>query len=222
MFRLPSAPARFGRVPGFMLLLLICAGLPESAFSQTNLRNTFPGRRVGGGTRGICTARVLAHLVPASSVYGPGSSTTIGVLEGPTPTPMPLVVEFRPLRSGGTADGAQAARVRRLVPAAPVGVTLLTVPALKESTIWESSYECDPAAQSASSDPLAFVSSVAPPAVSLLVPESTAADKAVQLGLQNLRRSCGTQVPRAEVARVFGLDDVVSQEWPAQVPVRCL
>ena len=35
-------------------------------------RNTFPGRRIGGGTRGECAARPVLHLVPSSNVFSPG------------------------------------------------------------------------------------------------------------------------------------------------------
>lgn len=204
-----------------LILLLSTAGVAGEAFAQSNLRNVFPGRRVGGGTRGECTARVVAHLVPSTSVYAPGATTTLGVLEGPTAMPRPLVLEFRPLRSGGTAEGAQAARVKRTVPAGPVGVTLVTVPALRQSTVWETSYDCEPPAATASSDPLAFVTSGAPPAVSLLLTEPTPADKPVQDALRRLRASCGADVARAEVASTFGLDDVVTADWPARIPVRC-
>ena len=70
-------------------------------------------------------------------------------------------------------------------------------------------------------DPLAFVTTAAPPAVSLLLAESTPADKPVQEGLRKLRGACGADVAKADVARTFGLDDVVTAEWPARIPVRC-
>ena len=221
MASLPSPPRRARRPLRLLILLLSCVGVAGEAFAQSNLRNVFPGRRVGGGTRGECTARVLAHLVPASSVYAPGATTTLGVLEGPASDPRPLLIEFRPLRSNGTADGAQAARIKRTVPPGPLGVTLVTVPAVRQSTVWETSYDCEPPAAAGAADPLAFVTTAAPPAVSLLLTEVTPADKPVQEGLRKLRAACGTDVARADVARTFGLDDVVTAEWPARIPVRC-
>ena len=218
MASLPTPPRRPLRL---LILLLSTAGLAGEAFAQSNLRNVFPGRRVGGGTRGEFTARLLAHLVPASSVYAPGSTTTLGVLEGPASNPRPLLIEFRPLRSNGTADGAQAARIKRTVPPGPLGVTLVTVPAVRQSTVWETSYDCEPPAAAGAADPLAFVTTAAPPAVSLLLAESTPADKPVQEGLRKLRGACGADVAKADVARTFGLDDVVTAEWPARIPVRC-
>jgi hypothetical protein len=221
MASLLTPPRRARRPLRLLILLLSCVGVAGEAYAQSNLRNVFPGRRVGGGTRGECTARVLAHLVPASSVYAPGATTTLGVLEGPASDPRPLLIEFRPLRSNGTADGAQAARVKRTVPPGPLGVTLVTVPAVRQSTVWETSYDCEPPAAAGAADPLAFVTTAAPPAVSLLLAESTPADKPVQEGLRKLRGACGAEVAKADVARTFGLDDVVTAEWPARIPVRC-
>ena len=43
-------------------------------------RTTFPGRRVGGGTRGECAARPVVHLVPPSNMLSLGSSNSIAVL----------------------------------------------------------------------------------------------------------------------------------------------
>lgn len=48
--------------------------------AQANPRSTFPGRRVGGGTRGECSARTLVHLVPETSVYAPDASGLVGLV----------------------------------------------------------------------------------------------------------------------------------------------
>jgi hypothetical protein len=201
-------------------LALVAAALALPVFTaaagaQESLRSTFPGRRLGGGTRGECASRLLAHLVPVSSVYAPAATPTLGLLEGPSPSPRPLQIEFRPQR--GAVEP-----LRRTLPPAPVGVTLVTLPAIRNATVWESSYQCETGGAGGASDPLAFVASVAPPALSLLVTDRTPADLAVQAGLENLRRSCGKEVATAEVAAAFGLADVVTPSWPSRIPVRCL
>jgi hypothetical protein len=189
-----------------------------AAVAQPNLRNSFPGRRIGGGTRGECAARVLAHLVPSDSVFAPGPAFTVAVLEGPTDNPRPLQLLFRRHSPGGTADGSP---VERNLPSSSVGVTLLKLPAFKGAEVWESSYRCgDPAPLS--NDPLSFVDSVSPPALSLLVSDVTPADRSIQADLQRLKALCGSQVSRAELARSFGLEDVMGAEWPEWLPVRCL
>ena len=201
--------------------LLLCLGAAD-ALAQTNLRNTFPGRRIGGGTRGECSARLLAHLVPSSSVFAPGPAASIGLLEGPTAQPRPLQLSFRPLTSAGSADTAQARTTTRDLPASPAGVVLLTVPPIKTATVWESGYRCaDEASANATADALDFVQSASPPAVSLLVSDVQGDDKTLQAALKQLRSQCGKNLPTAELAKSFGLSDVITSGWPQQLPVRC-
>ena len=186
--------------------------LSIEALAQVDLRSTFPGRRVGGATRGECSARLLAHLVPESSVYAPGTPVTLAVLEGPTATPYPLLVSLRP-QAGGAAFS-------RTLPASAAGVTLLQLTPLQAATVWESSYRCDEG-QPVSADPLSFVSASSPPALSLLVADRTPADRTVEASLQSLRRHCGKSVPKQQLARDFGLDELKTADWPDQLPVRC-
>lgn len=196
--------------------VLVVAGIP--AFAQPNLRSTFPGRRVGGGTRGECSARALANLVPESSVYAPGSSRLLGVLEGPSAKPRPVLVSFQP--EGVTRGGASAARTLTL-PATAAGIVLFRLPDAPLPLRWESTFQCDGAAAS-NDDPLSFVSSSSPPALSLLVGDASAVDRKLQLSLQQLLKACGSSVPRQQVAQAFGLTDVIKDDWPSQLPVLCL
>ena len=79
-----------------MLGVFGCMAIASQALAETNLRSSFPGRRVGGGTRGECTARLVAHLVPKSNVFAPGSSGLIAILQGPSANLNPLIVAFKP------------------------------------------------------------------------------------------------------------------------------
>jgi hypothetical protein len=110
--------------------------------------------------------------------------------------------------------------VSRTLPAAAAGVTLLQLPPLQAATIWESSYRCDEG-QPVADDPLSFVSASSPPALSLLVADRTPADRTVEASLQALRRHCGQSVPKQELARDFGLEELKTADWPDQLPVRC-
>lgn len=203
-----------------LVMATLAAG--EALAAPANLRSTFPGRRIGGGTRGECTARLIAHLVPSSSVFAPGASRTVGILEGPSVNPRPLGLTFSPLRGNGTADGARKVSQSRTIPSAGAGVTLLTVPAFEGPTVWETAYRCEdaPAPVSPGTD-LDFVTTDAPPALSLLVSEAGAEDAALQRALNALRSSCGATADRATVAQAFGLTDVLTSDWPARLPVRC-
>jgi hypothetical protein len=203
--------------------LLTAAFAPiTAAEAQDALRSTFPGRRVGGGTRGDCSARVVAHLVPESNVFGAAGPTTLGVLEGPANEPRPLVVAFQPRQQEGGAAPSGAGPKGRTLPPAPAGVTLLQIPAVAVDTVWETSYQCDDGDGKASDDPLAFVSNVAPPAQTLLVSAARPGEPAMEAEMRKLRASCGASVPSSEVASVFRLGDVITRDWPDRLPVRCL
>ena len=186
---------------------------PLAGLAQANLRNSFPGRRVGGGTRGECSARTLVHLVPDSSVFAPGASGDLALVQGPTANPVSLTMTFKP-EAGGTSSS-------QMLPATSAGVTLVRRATISAPTIWESGFDCASADAGASADPLSFVETVSPPAVSLLLPTAEASDTQVQKALQSLRQSCGATAPAAETLAQFGLSDVVTAEWPQQLPVRC-
>ena len=203
-----------------LVLLLLASDAPSMA--QDSLRNSFPGRRIGGATRGECSSRLIVHLVPPSSVLAPGSGG-LGLLQGPSANPVPLVVELRPLGRGGNLDATAKPLLQRTLPAMPIGITLLPLAAVNIPTVWESSYACGGTASASppAADPLSFVESVSPPALSLLVPQGSAADGQVLTALGQLRQACGSTVATADLVRSFALEDLVRPDWPARLPVRC-
>jgi len=194
---------------------LLLAGLAGSAVeAQGNLRSTFPGRRVGGGTRGECSARTLVHLVPESSVFAPGATGTLGLVQGPTANPVSLELSFQPAAGGsGTI---------RTLPAAPASLTLITSVTIAVPTIWESNYNCATGDGGDSlQDTIAFVQSASPPALSLLLPDAEPVDQPVQRALTSLLGKCGGSVLASQTLAQFGLGDLVTDEWPEQLLVRC-
>jgi hypothetical protein len=187
--------------------------LPSPAFAQANLRSTFPGRRVGGGTRGECSSRILAHLVPNSSVYSPGGSGDLGLVQGPIANPVSLTMTFTPNSGGGVESS-------RVLDAASVGLIVVRGAGIDRPTIWESSFNCNADDQSAS-DPLSFIETVSPPAVSLLMPQPESSDVSVQNALKKLRQSCGATVSAEATMAQFGLADLLTKDWPTELPVYC-
>ena len=192
---------------------LCVAGLAPVSLAQANLRSSFPGRRVGGGTRGECSARILAHLVPGTSVYAPGPAAELALVQGPTANPVGLTMTFEP-KAGGDA-------MTRTFPASSAGLLLVKGSAVTAPTVWESGFDCSGGDGAVSADPLSFVQTASPPAVSLLVPTADPTDAPVQAALKALRQNCGASVPTASTLAQFGLADVVTAEWPQQLPVRC-
>lgn len=210
--------AAFRSWSGVLALVLLACGTP--ALAQENLRNSFPGRRIGGATRGECSSRLIVHLVPPSSVLAPGSAG-LGLLQGPSANPTPLAVELRPLGRGGQPDRTLQPLLQRTLPPQPIGVTLLPLAALTTPMVWESSYVCGTSSAAATADPLNFVEAVSPPALSLLMVNGAADDSRIQAALRELRQACGGTVATADLVRRFDLGDVAKSDWPARLPVRC-
>ncbi len=204
----------------FVLLFMGVLVIGSGAWAETNLRSSFPGRRVGGGTRGECTARLVANLVPKSNVFAPGAAGLIAILQGPSANLHPLAVSFRSANAAGVVDPGAPPLAGLEMPAAPAGIVLVKAPALSGNTLWESSYRCENG--SADSDPLSFVSAGAPPAVSLLVKVGDPADRVVQAKLVQLKVHCGGSIAKEQIARDFALEEALSSDWPSQLPVRCL
>ena len=193
--------------------------IASQALADVNMRNSFPGRRVGGGTRGECTARLVAHLVPNSNVFAPGSSGLIAILQGPSANLSPLIVAFKPANSAGVVEPRASLLESRELPPAPVGLVLLKAPSLAGAVQWESSYRCGGGL--ADADPLNFVSAGAPPALSLLVKTAEPVDRQIQAELAQWKPRCGGTIAREQVAKIFALDEVLGPDWPAQLPLRC-
>ena len=87
--------------------------------------------------------RQIVHLVPASSVFAPGSTALIGLLEGPSSKPQPLELALRVAAADGSADAGAAPLVQKQVPAAANRLVLLSIPTVSRPLVWESSFRCD-------------------------------------------------------------------------------
>ena len=195
-----------------VLAVVACSGLGMMSDANANPRSTFPGCRVGGGCRGECSARTLVHLVPETSVFAPGASGLLGLIQGPSDSPVSLQVSLKP--EDGSAEST------RTLSAGPTSIVLFDVQ-ISRPTVWESSFNCVSGEDVDHSDPMAFVQSTSPPALSLLVLDVESNDQSVQSLLNDLRAKCGTSVSTAETLAHFGLSDLVTDDWLQQLPVRC-
>ena len=206
------------------VLTLCVAGLaPTAADAQLDIgiRNSFPGRRIGGGTRGECWSRLFAHLVPANSVYTPGSPPLLAVLEGPAKTPRPLIIELRSVLANGLPDPSAKPIFKRTLLPEPEGIRLIILSKLTQPVSWTSSYFC-PDGPVPSEESLFFVSRSEPPPLTLLLPSNPSPDdRKVWDTLGLLYKACGKTFPRQEVKRLFGFSDLLSDDWPENLPVRC-
>jgi hypothetical protein len=213
--------------------LSLWLGLEEAqvavAQPTIGMRSTFPGRRIGGNTRGA--SRPLVHLVPASlnSTFVPATAGRIGILESPsgdshsTADLCPLQLEFRAISPDGKEDPNGRLLFQRTLLPEREGITLLSLPSFGQPTAWTSTYRCSQAA-SASIDLLPIGTSVTPPPLTLLLPPANplAEDRKVQALLERVAPACGGTISTQEMMALFELPDKIKEgEWPAKLAVRC-
>ena len=132
----------FSSAAGMMMIFLaLIFGdvLCKEVYSSN--RSTFPGRRVGGGTRGECSARILVHLVPENSVFAPGATGILGLVQGPATNPVSLELSFQPEGVGSAttrtlpaASASLTSSAELISPFPPSGNQLITVKPVKAST----------------------------------------------------------------------------------------
>ena len=182
-------------------------------------RNTFPGRRIGGGTRDECASRPMMHLVPSSNVFSLGSSKLIAVLEGPSAKPMPLEIILRPVsRDGITTPGVEPF-MRKSLGAGVNRLIILSLPTASVPLLWESSYQCG---EDDGADEFGFITASAPPALTLLLPESDSEAAILQKQLASFQSSCGSTTAIAPIKSTFDFgDEVIDDSWPQAVTVKC-
>ena len=155
-------------------------------------------------------------VVPVNSLYAPGASGMLGILERPTANP-------RPLQVVGKSDGQSAGSTVELdQQATGPGVTLLTIGAVQATKIWEMAYRCDQSQESGGGLGLDFVETASALATRMLVIDMQPSDQRVAASLYPLRASCGKSVATATVPKAFGIEDPIMAEWPQQLPVRYL
>ena len=199
----------------FSLIGLSSLGILPAA-AEPSLRSTFPGRRVGGGSRGECASRLVINLVPPSSVFASGSQDVLAVLQGPSMDPRPLEISFSAYDTQARVKGMRLAQ--EVIPAGSASLVLLRSGSSQRPLLWESSYQCD---ADEAVDEFSFITSEAPPATSLLVIQGQPADAALQSTLSAWQASCGSQLATQSVLVAGGLTGLDVSQWPDQLPVVC-
>jgi hypothetical protein len=162
--------------------------------------------RSSGGTRSTCL-NVWAHLVPSSNRFRPGANHRIALLQGSSPQPTAMTLQFS--TPAGEPLGEQT------LPAGGEGIRLLTLSAptasaLKNPLVWESFPTCLPNN---------------PPTRSHLIPGTAPQaddpdDHRSQQALAQLVKSCGGSVATAPLLRAFGMEEFIAK-LPPTLPVWC-
>tara|TARA_Y100001968_G_C19364133_1_gene721506 strand:+ start:668 stop:1333 length:666 start_codon:yes stop_codon:yes gene_type:complete len=187
-----------------------------------NVRNVFPGRRIGGGTRAECASRLLVHLVPESSVYSPDNLGLIAILKGPTKNQKDATTKFISYDLVGERYELGNEIEKRTIPAEGASVHLIKSPFVRDSIVWESSFNCHDSKEGQTGFlGFDFVKVDSPPALSLLVEESLSIDKSFALNINWLSKFCSTNISTSHLVDRFELNDLNTKDWPSTLPVNC-
>ncbi len=188
-----------------------------NANESVSLRNQFPGRRVGGGTRGECSARYIAHLVDFNSFYAPGKTRLIALIQGPSNNPRPIKTKF-----GTYIPNKEVEYSYEMTLSNPrASLFLLKAPKIKNPIAWSSSFDCD---DDNNNDIglLDFIEETSPPALSLIVNNISKEDINLQRKVLELSNSCGEEINTLDVFNTFKLgDNMNGKNWPNSLEVIC-
>ena len=192
--RLSSSTFRLGQ--GLLPLLSLALLLGSAVAAWAGSEKQAVCCRTSGGTRGSCPSE-WAHLVPPGNRFTPGPASQIALLQGKAANPTGMTLRLI------TMNGQLISE--HLLEPRPVGVTVLTLPPLPASSVWESFPTCAPDR---------------PPTRSVIDRALPQADGPTQQMSRTLGRSCGGSVDTAELLRAFDLESL-ELKLPPSLPVRC-
>ena len=93
--------------------------------------------------------------------------------------------------------------------------------AIEAPIVWQSAFDCASMDSTGSAQSFDIVQTSSPPAISLLLVEKMHSDQALHQLVDKLKTRCGKTVPTRQLLASFGLDDLITPQWPDQLPVRC-
>ena len=105
-----------------------------------NIGLAFPGRRVGGGTRGECSARKIMHLVPESNIAFQNELGHFALIIGPSNDPKDININFKEFEE---TKKNKINLNNFKIKASKEKVFLISIPSQDAPFILESSFDCN-------------------------------------------------------------------------------
>ena len=205
-------------------LILVSSIFPKYLISQEiNIGSAFPGRRLGGGTRGECSARKIMHLVPDNNILFHNSDGQIALIIGPSSSPKDVKIAFKPYSSSdGNFKGPSPEIDELFISNSSEKVILLNIPKKKFPFTWESAFECsDDNEDSFDGFGFNFIQDNSPPAISLIAPESLQKKNNSEDKISWLSKYCGKKVSQNELNKKFKINELFDENWSEEIYVDC-
>ena len=204
---------------GFCFISISLSPLTVRIFASdvNDLRSQFPGRRVGGGTRGECSARYLAHIVNPDSIFSPGKSGLLAILQGPSTNPKDLITKFGIYNLNKDTEHISEIRLNHPKPS----LFIIPSPKINSPISWSSSYDCQ-TIPTEDVGILNFIDDTSPPALSLLLNEPNDENLTLQNNIVKFSSSCSSTVKTDDVITAFSLQNTINKDdWPLTLDVKC-
>ena len=205
-------------------LILLPSIFPKYLISQEiNIGSAFPGRRLGGGTRGECSARKIMHLVPDNNILFHNSEGQIALIIGPSSSPKDVKIAFKPYSSpDGNFNGPSPEIDELFIANSSEKIILLNIPKKKFPFTWESAFECsDDNEESFDGFGFNFIQDNSPPAISLIAPESLQKKNNSEDKILWLSKYCGKNISQNELNKKFILNELFDENWSDEIFVDC-
>ena len=206
------------------VLILVSSIFPKYLISQEiNIGSAFPGRRLGGGTRGECSARKIMHLVPDNNILFHNSDGQIALIIGPSSSPKDVKIAFKPyFSSDGNFKGPSPEIDELFISNSSEKVILLNIPKKKFPFTWESAFECsNDNEESFDGFGFNFIQDNSPPAISLIAPESLQKKNNSEDKILWLSKYCGKNISQNELNKKFKINELFDENWSEEISVDC-
>ena len=205
-------------------LILFSSIFPKYLMSQEiNIGSAFPGRRLGGGTRGECSARKIMHLVPDNNILFHNSEGQIALIIGPSSSPKDVKIAFKPYSStDGNFNGPSPQIDELFISNSSEKIILLNIPKKKFPFTWESAFECsDDNEESFDGFGFDFIQDNSPPAITLIAPESLQKKNNSEDKISWLSKYCGKNISQNELNKKFQINELFDENWSEEIYVDC-
>ena len=167
---------------------------------MVNIGLAFPGRRVGGGTRGECSARKIMHLVPESNIAFQNELGHFALIIGPSNDPKDIN-DFK-------------------IKASKEKVFLISIPSQDVPFILESSFDCNDNTDMGFD--FNFIQDDSPPAQTLIAPSSYQKSKNEEDKMAWLSKFCDKNISQSSLTEKFQIGEFFDENWAKDIDVTCL
>ena len=204
----------------FVFLIILLHIFPNEIKSQEEIVNiglSFPGRRVGGGTRGECSARKIMHLVPVTNISFQNELGHFALIIGPSKDPKDVNIKFKEF----VPKQKNKIYLKDIkIKASEEKVFLISLPKQNIPFVLESSFDCNDNTDMGYD--FNFIQDNSPPAQTLIAPSSYQKNKNQEHKMAWLSKFCDKDISQSSLTKKFQIDDFFDENWQKDINVTCI